>query len=287
MQSVLQHPAGSEADVLPQISAVIEPTSKQTSEDRLQVYCNAYYARLLDCLREEFGALHRFLGQDVFDGLAIAYLEQYPSRSYTLAELGAHFPQFLAESRDKFGELEAADSGDSPSWVQFLIDLATLERIQSEVFDGPGTEGLQLITPDDLKCIAPENWSQVRLAAAPCLRLLTLKYPVHDYIKASRLDPETPLPEPAPTWLAITRRHYVLRRISLDQQEFEVLRRLIDGATIGQALGAVTLENHSLESFLHDIERWFQSWTQEGFFASILPADPLDHEFESGREMPP
>ncbi|MDB5389931.1 MAG: hypothetical protein JWM11_5577 [Planctomycetaceae bacterium] len=271
MQSVLQHPAGTDAlSTGPQqISGIIDASSKQSSEERLQVYCNAYFARLLDCLREEFGTLTRFLGQEVFDELAVTYLNQYPSRSYTLSQLGADFPRFLAESRDKFSDPEETDSNGSPAWVQFLIDVATLERVQSEVFDGPGTEGLRLISPEDLKRISPDNWSHTRLEPAPCLRLLALEYSAQDYIKASRLDPEAPLPDPQPTWLAITRRQYVLRRIPLEKQEFQVLRHLLDGATLGQALEVLDVQTENLEHLVHDIERWFQSWTLEGFFISV------------------
>jgi hypothetical protein len=270
MQSVLQNPEGTDVSgILPAISEVIEASSQQSSEQRLQVYCNAYFARLLDCLREEFRTLCQFLGQEIFDGLAVVYLNLYPSRTYTLGELGADFPRFLEESRDQFRD---PDAGELPPWVRFMVDLATLERVQSEVFDGPGTEGLKnVLSPDDLKQITPESWLQTRLEPAPCLRLLSLGYPVHEFTTAIRLNPEAQLSDPRPTWLAVTRRQYVLRRISLEEQEYQVLRRLVDGATIDQALEAVTKTMHieTLESLVKDIERWFESWTIEGFFIAV------------------
>lgn len=278
MQSVLQSHEGTETSgIQPPISQVIEASSRQTSEQRLQVYCNAYFARLLDCLREEFRTLCQFLGQEIFDGVAIAYLNQFPSRSHTLGQLGADFPRFLDEARDQFivdsdSGIEDSVTSESPPWIRLMVDLATLERVQSEVFDGPGTEGLKnVLSPDDLRRITPDNWLQTRLQPAPCLRLLALDYPVQEFITAVRQNPEAPLPDARSTWLAVTRRQYILRRISLEKQEYQVLKRLVHGATIDQALEAVmkAVEIESLESLVTEIERWFESWTIEGFFIGV------------------
>src|SRR6266481_4478552 len=103
--------------------------------------------------------LKRTLGEEAFDGFAFCYLQEFPSRSYTLNELGRHFPHYLQETRPvKEGEeLEAlaADSPDghpshSEDWPDFLIDLAQLERAIYDVFDGPGVEGQPLLRADEL-----------------------------------------------------------------------------------------------------------------------------------------
>lgn len=67
--------------------------------DRLAVYGHAYFARLLDCLREEYPVLKHALGDEAFDAFATGYLQEHPSRSYTLFELGAKFPDFLRDTR--------------------------------------------------------------------------------------------------------------------------------------------------------------------------------------------
>ena len=41
---------------------------------------------------EEFPVLKHALGEEVFDAFAVGYLQQYPSRSYTLFQLAANFP---------------------------------------------------------------------------------------------------------------------------------------------------------------------------------------------------
>ncbi len=264
MQAVLM-----ETDTPHQIEEIITASQQQTSRERFHVYANAYQARLVECLREEFATLCKFLEPDVFDGLATAYLQAHPSQSYTLADLGKQFPQFMRESAAALadGESDSTDTG-----TQFLIELATLERLYAEVFDGPGIEGLPLITPDDLKNISPEAWPQVRFEAAPCLRLIEFAYPVHEFVTACRHGTEPPVPEPRHTWLAVTRRQYIVRRVSLTEQQFQLLSLLSQGLPLGEALDTVAAACDDVEVFAKDIQQWFQEWTASGFFLRIRNA---------------
>ena len=91
MHAVITHPEGvaagldsqearSEIDVVAsQVEQVVDPSKRRTSIERIEVYANAYYARLLECLRDEFPALFHAVGEEVFDGLAFGYLQAYPS----------------------------------------------------------------------------------------------------------------------------------------------------------------------------------------------------------------
>src|SRR5258708_35048304 len=67
--------------------------------ERLKIYNQAYFARLLECLRHEYSVLATALGEELFDAFAVGYLELYPSTSYTLEFLGADFPEYLAATR--------------------------------------------------------------------------------------------------------------------------------------------------------------------------------------------
>src|SRR5690242_10389600 len=111
MQAALMHPVGvaegiasAEArqhiDIEPDdAERVVTRSQALTALERLAIYSYAYYARLLECVREEFPVLLHALGQEVFDAFAVGYLQKYPSRSYTLFQLGANFPRYLAETR--------------------------------------------------------------------------------------------------------------------------------------------------------------------------------------------
>jgi hypothetical protein len=281
LQAVITHPDGVEAalsssearteiEVSPErIEDVVEPSKRRTSIERLEVYANAYYARLLECLRDEFPALLLAAGEEVFDGLVFGYLQSYPSQSYTLSELSRQFAQYLEETRPR----DADDESGTPSWPDFMIDLVRLERCYSEIFDGPGAERLTLLRGEDLRDLAPDAWVGARLICVPCLRLLSLRYPVHEYATAVREKQDPDLPEPESTWLAVSRINYVVRRWTLTRVQFELLEALIAGETVGSAIeraAKLAVESgESVNRLAGNLRDWFAEWSAAGFFRAL------------------
>jgi Putative DNA-binding domain len=281
MQTAIMHPGGvvegiTEArkhiDVGPEdADKLLTRSQALTSLERLAIYGNAYYARLLECLREEFPALKHALGDELFDEFAVGYLQKYPSRSYTLIQLGADFARYLAETRP-----QAEEGGPEVTWPDFLIDLATLEWTFSQVFDGPGSEGQQLLDSRQLAAVSPADLPESRLVCVSCLKLLTLRYPVHGYFTAVRRKGTPELPEPAETYLAVTRRNYVVRHYELSRPAHVLLQALLAGETVGKSIElAAEAAGPDLEHLTSHLREWFEAWTAEGFFQGIqLPTTP-------------
>lgn len=279
MQAVITHPAGpatalESREATQQIALgpahierVIARSQALTSLERLEIYYRAYYARLLDCLREEYSVLATALGTDLFDSFAVAYLQEHPSQSYTLGRLGANFPEFLAATRP------APQAGDAAhaDWPAFMIDLARLERVVNEVFDGPGLEGQPTLDASRPLAIPRERWPAARLAPAPCLRLLKLQFPANDFFSATARKETAPLPQPRETYLAITRREYRVKRRELTRAQFELLEALVGGATVGSAIEcAARVSNDSDDEFANQLQAWFQQWTAESYFIDVF-----------------
>jgi hypothetical protein len=279
MQTVITHPggvaAGIESDdarqqiaVVPeQAERVVTRSRNLTAIARLQIYNHAYFARLLECLREEYSVLAAALGSELFDAFAVAYLKAHPSQSYTLGRLGTKFPEFLEETRPRVAETTAEDA----AWPEFMIDLARLERTVNEVFDGPGAEGEPLLDAGQLQAIPPDRWPEARLICVPCLRLVKLSYPINDYFTAIRRGDQPAIPEPGAAYVAVTRRDYRVVRYPLEPAQFELLQALTDEAPVGKAI-----ERAAAASYLDDaklaaaLRTWFQFWTAEGFFRGVL-----------------
>ena len=207
------------------------------------------------------------VGEEIFDGLAFGYLQAYPSTSYTLGNLGGHFVQFLEETRP------TDEPDEEPSWPDFMIDLARLERSYSEVFDGPGAERLKLLDVAEIQAIQADEWPSARLVPVPCLRLLFLRYPVQEYATGVRKKRIRALPDPQPTWLAVSRIHYVVRRWTLSRIQHDLLASLLAGQTIGEAIEKAALathkSGHSLDGLGENFRDWFQEWSSAGFFQTI------------------
>lgn len=277
MLSVVTHPEGVEAGIeapatrgfvdvaADDVERVVLPSQKLDALSRLKVYGSSYFARLLECLRSEFTALVSILGEETFDAFGFEYLRTYPPHSYTLGQLGANFPKFLRENQP------AEDlASETPTWSHLLVDLARLERLYSEVFDGPGTEGGEHLRPEDLQSIPPEVWPECRLRPVPCLRLEAFDFPVHEYRSAVSNEDDPVPPGPEPTFLVVTRRDYVVRRTAVPEDEFTTLRALVNGATVGEAIAAFA-ESSPLpdEEIAARIRDWFANWSAAPYFVAV------------------
>lgn len=143
MQAVITHPLGiasgvespearAELDVdTTHLESVIARSKALTSVERLAIYGNAYYARLLECLRDLFPALVDALGEELFDSFAFSYLQQYPSRSYTLEHLADRFVQFLEETRPELSE----STGDVNRMTEAIAKRSLTTRFFDPDFD--------------------------------------------------------------------------------------------------------------------------------------------------------
>jgi hypothetical protein len=281
-QAVVTHPEGVEGGVeseeaqrlihlkRAELEAVIGRSRNLTAAERMGIYANAYYARLLECLAAFFPLLQRTLGEEVFEGFAFEYLQHYPSKSYTLDRLGESFTRFLEETRP---EPEEGEEPGALGWPDFLIDLSVFEWNLNQVFDGPGVEGKPLLTAEVLQTFPAERFAEARLVPVPCLRLLAFRFPVNAYFTASRLveeGEELEIPDPAPEHLALTRRDWVVRRFPLTRAQHALLEQILAGATIGEAIAAAAdIADLDDEALGAELQSWFRIWVAEGFFQSL------------------
>lgn len=275
IQSVITHPggaaAGADAEEAQRILGVEAATLERvvtrsrslSALDRLDIYANAYFARLLECLRSEFPVLQRAVGEDVFGEFAIGYLQSYPPRSYSLNRLGEHFARYLSESRV-----------DDDGWADLIIDLASLEWAIGAVFDGPGCEGQGLLDVQQLWAVPAARQPAVVLDTVPCLRLLRLRFPLRDYYSALRDEQEAMPPERSESFLALTRRNYVVRLHDLTGIQYALLSALQEGECLGRAIERIAATAGSdAEELGSNLGCWFREWAEAGFFrAAIDPA---------------
>jgi len=278
MMSVITHPGGvvaglqsdaarHELDVLPaDIEHVIPPSQRCTSLERLAVYGNAYVSRLVECLEAEFPAVRQTVGDAAFHGFAAGYLQQHPPGNYTLNTLGQHFADYLAQSRPRI------DSGAAPpQWTDFVVELADLERLYAEVFDGPGEEHSPLLSAEDLRAIPPDKWSGIRLAVSQALRLRKYQFPVHESVTAMRRGEAAGFPPPQITWLVVNRRDFIVRRQAFSEVQWRLLQELQKGETLGNAIEtAFQGSEETTENLTQQLNTWFRNWTAAGFFRHVL-----------------
>lgn len=214
-----------------EVERVVRSSARLSARERLELYRRSYRRRLLETMRAGYPGLRHLLGAELFDDFALDYLEAHPSSSYTLLRLGEHFPDHLAATRP---DPEAAGG----SWPVLIVDLARLERAFAEVYDGPGVEGKSLPSGRDLPSEPDPRWLGAAVEVVPCLRLMCFSFPVAPYLRDVRGGAGPPPPEPAESFLALSRRDYVVSMTPLGAAEHGALERLSGGGSLEAAAAA-------------------------------------------------
>ena len=242
------------------VDQIITRSPSLSAHDRLAIYRHAYLARLKECLRVEFPVLLLTLGEELFALFTSAYLQQYPSRSYTLNRLGENFPRYLAESRPDAAAPEQARE----SWPDFIVELATLERAFAEMFDGEGNEGKPLLDGDRLLGVPLEALLGAHFKTVAGFRIFSFRYPIAAYFNAARNKEKPELPQPSRSYLAMMRRDYVVRLHELTEIQYALLSGLNAGGTMKEL--AEELDD---DAFVGDALQWLGEWAAKGLFAAI------------------
>lgn len=273
-QEAITHPDGIAGVPSEDVARTVAPSAALDSGDRLAVYADAYWARLLNCLADAFPVLCRALGEDVFNGYAAEYLERHPSHSYTLDRLGDRFSAYFDSCR--------LDAGDGLAGLYgFLAELARLEWTIGCVFDGPGGERDDILGADEVARLALAGDAAAagaRLRTVPSLRLLELRYPANTFYTRVRAladgAPPPPIPGPAVERVALFRRDWVVRRQPLGRTQLALLQALQGEASLGEAVAAAAATwPDGTASLAAALGGWFRDWAAAGLFrAGEAPA---------------
>jgi hypothetical protein len=152
----------------------VKSNDRLSSFDRLEIYNRQYWFRVIGAVAEDFSALQAVVGAKKFDSLVLAYLRENPSTSFTLRNLGAKLPQWLAAHPELV-----------PRRHQLALDVARLEWAYVEAYDGAAAEPL---TESDFAALGEHS----TLRLQPYLHLLALQYPVDELVLAvHKASPET------------------------------------------------------------------------------------------------
>jgi len=252
VEEALSSPTAEKEIPAESLSKIVRPSHSMTSAERVGVYHGMYLMRMEEALETDYPVIRYHIGDHQFSHLVRAYVERYPSTSYTLNRLGDHLPQFFL---------------DLPEWPQaaFLHDLARLELAMTEVFDERETP---VLGAEELETVAPESWERARLQPIAALRVLDFRYSVIPHLTAFHADHPTPSPRRRTSWVAVYRRDYSVRRLELSRAEHDLLRDLVDGVPLGDALAAAAAAQKSARQ-QQKIFRWFRTWISEGLFSAI------------------
>ena len=160
--SIARLPGRSPSSFDPILVHYVEDHDRLEARERINIYAEMYFARLVDVLRSDFPRVAALLGCERFHEVVSQYLARYPSTHPSLRYLGRFFPEFLA------GCATVAD-------LPLLSDLAALEWGRVEVFDALDVEPLRI---EHLQNLSSEQWPTLQFRLIPALRIIRCEWQV-------------------------------------------------------------------------------------------------------------
>lgn len=251
---VAPHEPGRKRKLAPAADFIL-PSPSLKPEQRVGIYVDAYLARLIEALHDDFPAVTRFLGHHRFHDMARNYLERFPSRSWSLNPLGRKLPEYLA-AKVPVPKREIVRA------------LATVEVAMAEVFDG---DGLKPLAPADFAALDGAKFFTAKLDFVPTFRLVEVDYAVNPYIDAVRQEKDAiPTIKKKKSWIAVYRKEFKVWRLDLQEGAYRALSELFKGRTVSQAVTAAAKAwKGKSDDLTPQIQQWFGEWSSEGFFQDV------------------
>jgi hypothetical protein len=237
---------------LGEVERVLLPSTKLSGIERLAIYGDAYRARLVECLADDYPALKYALGDDAFEALCLRYIARHPSRSPNLNAFGRRMAAFCR--------------GEEPFPLLFAGDLAALEWAMVEVVHAANAEKLDLAA---LSALPADRWAEARFSASSTVRMLEFSHPVNAFLQAFRMDQAPSSPDAAWSATAVFRDGPTIWRMDLSRAMHALLSSLFGGTPLGTALESLAREDRLTEEEGAQVMVWFRDWVKYGFFASI------------------
>jgi hypothetical protein len=247
---------------------LVKPNDRLTAFERLQIYNQQYWWRLLGAFAEDFRGLRAVLGERKFDRLSVAYLEACGSHSWNLRNIGANLVPFLEKN---------------PALIhprtELALDVARVEWARVLAFDDPDKP---VITA---KQIAKTPADRLRLGLQPYVSLLELHYPVDELMRTLKHSEIAAVSNAVaathtrarktvtvrrsrkPIHLAVHRFQYSVYYKRLDPEAYHLLLALRSGATLEDACAAAFADSEELpQQSAARIQEWFARWMEFGWF---------------------
>jgi hypothetical protein len=237
------------------LASLVRGDDRLSAHDRLGIYANAYFYRLLEVCREDFPATAAILGDADFHNLITGYLVEHPPTEPSIHYAGRDLADFL--------------KGHPLSAVRpFLPDLARLERTLVEVFHAADAIALDAAS---LASVEPSRWPTLRIALHPAARIVDLAWHVERAVRAVEADSVPQPPPPAALKLLVWRHADRVHYRELEQGEAGALTRAGSGATFGEICTAVAQETGAPDP-APLITRFLRRWVSDGLL--LDPGSP-------------
>jgi hypothetical protein len=232
VECALHHPGG------PRLLHVIGETPELSRIDRLAIYGNGYFWRLIDCLGANYDVMKKHLGEDLFAELSRDYLDKHPSHFKCIDDVGAHLAEFIKTHHV---------SKKRP----YLSELAQLEWA---VHQSMYADDVPPLDPKTLSRMSADQWKTAKIILDPSVRLLKLNWALDDLWRDGKWRKNR-----KKIVLLVYRRDDKLVRIPrLSAGQHKLLESLGRGKNLSQSLTPLSRKDST------HVQQWFNDWVGRG-----------------------
>ncbi|CRX37493.1 DNA-binding domain-containing protein [Estrella lausannensis] len=236
--------------------AFIKPSKTLSPKERMQIYNQQYWWRLLNIMHENFPLVTRLFGYyDFNQTIAIPYLEKHPPGHWSLAVLGETLPQWIEE---KYQEDDKA----------LVLDAARLDWAFNMSFSARELKPIDII-----KATTEEEGGRLlteKVMLQPHLFLLELKYDLIPFRSALLKEDGDHFVDHDFPKLKKQKKHLVIYRTpamfiewkEISAEESVILGRFREGRSIEDVCSWLeTQQGPLLAEAEKNLLHWFHEWT--------------------------
>jgi len=205
------------------LEALVHGDERLSAAERIGIYADAYFHRLLECLGEDFPTTLAVLGTDNFAALVKEYLLEHPPTEPSILYAGLYLADFLNDH--PFAE----------RWP-FIADLARLERAVLDVFHAADAPVLSLET---LHVVPSEEWPALKFRTHPAVEIVHSEWRIADVLHTVEQGREWTDPELEEASVLVWRQNALVNYRNLEPVERDALVIVAKGASFAAVCEAV------------------------------------------------
>ncbi len=202
------------------IEVLVLGDERLSALERIDIYADAYFYRLLDCLNEEFPATLAVVGPDNFAALARDYLLHYPPSEPSIIHAGRYLATFLRNHR-------------------LIAELARLERVILDVFHARDAPALGV---EAIRTLPSHQWPELKLRAHPAVEIVHSEWRVADVLSAVESGDDWSEPGHQSAAAIVWRQDAQVRYRDLQEVEARALALVSEGATFAAICEAIAAD---------------------------------------------
>lgn len=192
----------------------LQDKGKLSGEERLNIYRSSFLGIQVDAMAAIYPVVQALTGEMFFRAMAKKYLQQYPSQSGDLHQIGEQFPEFIKSF---------PPAGSLP----YLADTGSLEWVWHRCFHAADRQNFDFAAFS--ACAAQP---EVIFHLSPDVHFMHSDFPVHRIWEVNQAEKNGEIDldaEPGPHYLLIDRTDYRVSITSINAEQFNFLQSVNAG----------------------------------------------------------